>query len=162
MNTQMISDKLNVTLANAIVTYQKLHQYHWRVSGEQFFRLHEKFEELYDTFNQTLDDVAERILTIGGEPVGTLAGALELATISEDDTVPSANDMVSNTLYDLETQQSQIQGVIAAAEAEGDRGTVNLLDGISDDLEKQMWMLRAYLRQNAGEATATSREKAVA
>ena len=142
-----VSDKLNVTLANAIVTYQKLHHYHWRVTGEQFFGLHAKLEELYDRFHEVLDDVAERILTIGGAPLATLADALKLATVSETSEVPAAKEMVANVLYDFEAQRAQMQEVIAEADKAGDRGTANMLDGICDELEKTMWMLRAFLRK---------------
>ncbi|MBD3402963.1 DNA starvation/stationary phase protection protein [candidate division GN15 bacterium] len=147
MSNNTVITGLNTTLANAIVSYQKLHHYHWQVNGEQFFELHTKFEEYYDKFAVIIDDVAERILTIGGSPLGTLSEALSTATISEDSEFPKATEMVSRTLNDFSTQTEQIQGVIAKAESAGDRGTVNLLDGIADGLEKDMWMLKAFLKK---------------
>ena len=145
MANKDVATGLNNTLANAIVTYQKLHHYHWEVAGETFFDLHTKFEELYDKYKLIVDDVAERILTVGGKPLATLSEAIELATVKEDPKTPSAREMASRVLEDFMTQVSQMRSVIKIAEETGDRGTTNLLDGISDGLEKDAWMLRAYL-----------------
>ena len=139
-----VADGLNTTVANAIVSYQKLHHYHWRVTGEQFFDLHEKFEGLYDKFAGILDDVAERMLMIDASPVKTLREALSLATIQEETETPPPAEMVARTIADLKTQRDQMIAVIAEADKAGDRSTVNLLDGIIDGLDKDIWMLRAY------------------
>ena len=146
MSQSTVSNQMNISLANAIVFYQKLHHFHWRVSGVQFFGLHAKFEELYDRFAVVVDDIAERILTVGGEPVATLAEAIEKATLQEASGVPSAVDMAGQTLADLEAQKSQLAEVIASADKAGDRGTANLLDGIADELEKTIWMFRAFMK----------------
>lgn len=138
-------DELNKVLADAIVFYQKLHQYHWVVNGKQFFALHAKFEELYDQWAEIIDEVAERILTVGGKPVATLVQAVELSTIAEDSTEPSAEQMVKNVLGDLETQAGEMRRVIEQGEKVGDRGSVNLMDGYCDQIEKTCWMLRAFL-----------------
>jgi len=139
-----VADGLNVTVANAIVFYQKLHHYHWRVTGEQFFDLHEKFEALYDKFAEVLDDVAERVLQIEAAPVKTLSEALSLATISEETDVPPAAEMASRTKADMMTIREQMLAVIETAEAAGDRTTANILDAYVDGLDKEIWMLRAY------------------
>jgi len=140
-----IHDQLNGILADALVLEQKLRHYHWNVRGPQFFSLHAKFEELYDHFADVIDDVAERILTVGGEPVRTLAGALELATVAEDAGKPAAAEMVASLRADLKTIHERAAAAIAAAEEAGDRGTANLLDGLNDELEKTLWMLDAAL-----------------
>ena len=145
MSNKAVVESLNVVLADAIVFYQKLHQYHWVVEGKQFFALHAKFEELYDHFAGVLDDVAERVLTIGGKPVPTLKRALELATIEEDDSTPGASKMVEIVLADLEKQAGNMAKVIEAAEEAGDRGSANLMDGFCDEIEKTCWMLKAFL-----------------
>jgi starvation-inducible DNA-binding protein len=136
---------MNVTLANAIVTYQKLHHFHWRVSGDRFFELHARFESLYDRFSEILDNVAERMLMIGGTPIKTLAEAVATATLVEDAEIPAAREMAARIMADLKAQREQMLAVIAAAEQAGDRGTVNLLDGIADSLDKEIWLLRSYL-----------------
>lgn len=143
-SSSKVAEGLNITVANAIVSYQKLHHYHWRVIGEQFFDLHDKFEQLYDRFADILDDVAERMLMIDAAPVKTLGEAVSLATIQEETETPPPVEMVARTIADLKTQRDQMIGVIAEAEQVGDRSTVNLLDGIIDALDKEIWMLRAY------------------
>lgn len=156
MSNNNVINGLNTTLANAIVNYQKLHHYHWQVNGEQFFKLHEKFEGYYDKFAEIIDEVAERILMVGGSPIGTLSEALKTASISEESEVPSSSEMVNRVLADFGVQHLQIRKVIEEAEKVGDRGTVNLLDGISDGLEKDMWMLRAYLKKTEASSKAKS------
>ncbi len=140
-----IHAQLNGLLADTLVLEQKLRHYHWNVQGPQFFALHAKFEELYDRFAEVIDEVAERILTIGGEPVRTLESALDLAAIEEDGGKPAALEMVRNLQADLRRLRERAAQGIATAEAAGDRGTVNLLDGLQDELEKTLWMLAATL-----------------
>ena len=145
MADSKVPDGLNTILADAIVFYQKLHNYHWMVEGKHFFGLHEKFEELYDRWAEVMDDVAERVLTIGGRPVPTLADALKAATIEEDGSKPDAKDMVKIVLTDLQQQLENMRKTIAAAEEADDRGTANLLDEFCDEIEKTNWMLTAWL-----------------
>ncbi len=140
-----IHEHLNGLLSDTLVLEQKLRHYHWNVSGPQFFALHAKFEELYDHFADVIDDVAERILTVGGEPVRTLAAALENTALSEDPGKPAALTMVENLKQDLRAIHGRAAATIAAAEATEDRGTANLLDGLNDELEKTLWMLDATL-----------------
>ncbi|MDD5718873.1 MAG: DNA starvation/stationary phase protection protein [Candidatus Krumholzibacteria bacterium] len=140
-----IHDNLNGLLADTLVLEQKLRHYHWNVQGPQFFALHAKFEELYDRFAEVIDDVAERILTTGGKPIRTLSGALAAAAIKEDDGQPEALAMVRNLRADLEGLRERAVKGIAAAEEANDRGTVNLLDGLNDEIEKTLWMLKATL-----------------
>jgi starvation-inducible DNA-binding protein len=140
-----IHDHLNGLLADALVLEQKLRHYHWNVKGPQFFSLHGKFEELYDHFADVIDDVAERILTVGGDPLRTLGAAIEHAQVREDDDLPGALEMVRNLRADLDTIRARAVDGIAAAEAADDRGTANLLDGLNDELEKTIWMLNATL-----------------
>lgn len=137
---------LNVLTADAIVLFQKLHHYHWYVKGEQFFGLHVKFEELYNYWMQVFDDVAERVLTVGGEPPRTLARSLKLTTLKEDESIPGPNEMVQNLIKDFESVVASAGKTLEAAEAEGDRGTANLLDAIRDQVQKDVWMLKAFLK----------------
>lgn len=98
-----VKDGLNGLLADATVLYQKLRTFHWDVAGPHFFELHEKFEEQYQRFAQIVDDIAERILTIEGKPLGTLAALLEAAEIKEATKVPNARDMVASLEADYGT-----------------------------------------------------------
>ena len=83
MSQQDVVKELNQQVANWTVAYTKLHNFHWYVKGPNFFSLHEKFEELYNEASQYVDDLAERILAIGGNPVGTLKESLEISIVDE-------------------------------------------------------------------------------
>jgi len=141
-NKQVI-DGLNGLLADATVFYQKLRHYHWNVKGQHFFALHARFEELYDGWAGSIDEIAERILMIGGVPLHTLASVLKTATIREDEGIPSADAMIDAIIADLRALHERAGAVIDRAEQAGDRGTVNLLDGLRDGMEKEIWMLGA-------------------
>lgn len=139
-----VIDHLNNVLADAVVFYYKLHNYHWFVKGPKFFVLHTQFEKMYDAWAQHLDDVAERILQLGGAPHPTLAAALAASAVSEETGTLDAKAMVNNTITDLATQRERILATISAAEAAGDRPTCNILDAVNDQIEKTVWMLEAH------------------
>lgn len=146
MNANLILS-LNGILADSIVLYQKLHHYHWRVQGRGFFQLHAKFEEMYNHFAGVSDEIAERILMIGGEPLATLRQALESSSVNESVGVPSAMDMVVQLRQELDAFRAKVRAGIEQAEEAGDRGTANVLDPIGDALDKEIWMLDAFLAQ---------------
>jgi len=139
-----MTDKLNVILADAIVFYHKLHHYHWHVTGPGFFQLHEAFENLYDRWAEIVDDMAERVVTLGGQAHPTLAEALKAAGLAEDAGVPEAKQMVANVAADLQTQLDAIKQAAAAADDADDRATAGMMDELIADIEKRLWMLRAY------------------
>lgn len=146
---QKVIDALNGLLADATVFYQKLRHYHWNVDGRHFFELHQKFEELYTGWATSIDEIAERILMVGGIPLHTLAAMLESARLQEDESIPEAKEMVSVVMADLQAMHGRAGEVIAAAEAAGDRGTANLLDDLRDAMEKELWMLGAWKEEAA-------------
>ena len=78
-----LEEKLNEFLADLNVFYRKLQNYHWNVQGKDFFQTHKKLEELYDEVNESVDEIAEHILILGGQPLGTLKDYLAVATIEE-------------------------------------------------------------------------------
>ena len=64
-----LSRKLNGLLANYQLFYQNLRGLHWNIKGKEFFELHLKFEELYEDAVIKVDEIAERILTLEGDPL---------------------------------------------------------------------------------------------
>lgn len=140
--TKVVKD-LNLILADSIVFYQKLRHYHWEVEGQQFFELHQQFEKMYDQWAAISDDIAERLMTIGGKPIRTLGEALKSSTIKEDSTTPEARKMVTNALDDMSKQLKSIKTATAEAEKSDDRGTIAMLDGMVEQIEKTTWMMEA-------------------
>ncbi|MDO3410118.1 DNA starvation/stationary phase protection protein [Saccharibacillus sp. CPCC 101409] len=136
---------LNKQVADWSVLYTKLHNYHWYVKGSHFFTLHVKFEELYNAAAERLDEVAERLLTIGGAPAATLREHLELTRVSEAAGGETAEQMVDALIRDFRAEAAELEHAIEIAGALGDKATEDLLIGLQSAVEKDAWMLEAYL-----------------
>ncbi|GAB6085886.1 Dps family protein [Alkaliphilus crotonatoxidans] len=141
-----VSKVLNQYLANLHVLYTKLHNYHWNVEGKSFFQLHSKLEELYDHTAEELDAVAERILTLGFRPAATMKDYLELATLKEAQSEAIAGEAVISALKeDFQQLIGELRGALNVADEHNDQVSVDLFVGALENLEKTLWMFRAYL-----------------
>jgi starvation-inducible DNA-binding protein len=140
-----IEKVLNQQIANWNVLYTKLHNFHWYVKGPHFFTLHAKFEELYDEAASTIDELAERLLMVGGKPIATLKQYLETATLKENTEVLNAEGMVQNIVSDFELMISDLKAGIEVAEQSNDQVTADQLLGLVSKLEKHNWMLNSFL-----------------
>ncbi|MFC4303506.1 Dps family protein [Cohnella boryungensis] len=140
-----LTDSLNVQLSNWSVLYIKLHHYHWYVKGPHFPVLHAKFEELYELAALKLDELAERILAIEGKPLSTMKEFLAHSTIKEADKAKTENDMLAATIADLQELIEGLKGVSEAAEKEQDTATSDIVIGQVEELQKQVWMLKATI-----------------
>ena len=91
-----LENKLNEFLADLNVFYRKLQNYHWNVQGKDFFQVHAKLEELYNEINEQIDEIAEHILILGGQPLGTVKDYLDISTIKEAENkkIKSANTVI--------------------------------------------------------------------
>lgn len=143
--TNQLHSLMNTQLTNWTVLYTKLHNFHWNVKGPNFFSLHEKFEEFYTDAATYMDDMAERLLTIGGQPVGTLKETLAMATIQEASGSEKADEMVKVILEDFQIIAKDIDVLLEVAEEVKDEATGDLFLGIKAAVEKNIWMLKAYL-----------------
>lgn len=143
--TNQLHSIMNTQLTNWTVLYTKLHNFHWNVKGPNFFSLHEKFEEFYTDAATYMDDMAERLLTIGGQPVGTLKETLAMATIQEASGSEKADEMVKVILEDFQIIAKDIDVLLEVAEEVKDEATGDLFLGIKAAVEKNIWMLKAYL-----------------
>jgi starvation-inducible DNA-binding protein len=141
-----MQDILNRQIASWQVLYVKLHNYHWYIKGPQFFTLHVKFEELYNEAALNIDNLAERLLAIGGAPVATLKGCLELSLVKESSGGENAEQMVASIADDFTAMIQDLESGMKQAQSEGDETTADMLLGIHTVLEKHVWMLRAFLQ----------------
>ncbi|MCI3924713.1 DNA starvation/stationary phase protection protein [Paenibacillus sp. TRM 82003] len=140
---------LNKHIADWSVLSVKLRHYHWNVTGEQFFTLHTKFEELYNEAAAHIDVLAERLLALGRRPVSTMTGYLELASVREAEGKESAAEMVQAVAGDYTRMTAELkQGMELAASAD-DETTGDLLLAIRTSLEKQLWMMNAFLGKDS-------------
>jgi starvation-inducible DNA-binding protein len=138
-------DILNKQIANWSVLFIKLHNYHWYVKGNQFFTLHTKFEEFYNEASLHIDELAERLLAIGGEPVATMKDCLAMASVQEANGNESAEEMVQSISSDFSLLVGELKEGMAIAEQANDEITGDMLLAIHSSLEKHVWMLKAYL-----------------
>ena len=137
--------ELNILLASYEVYYQNLRGFHWNITGKEFFELHIKFEELYTAANLTIDEIAERILTLGGRPVHTYETFLEFSKIPSAGGLTDAKQTVKTTLDNLSTLISVERSVSALAADAGDDGTLDLMTQNLRVQEKTTWMLKSYM-----------------
>ncbi|MDR1770789.1 MAG: DNA starvation/stationary phase protection protein [Hungatella sp.] len=139
-------EKLNEYLANQQVMYIKLHNLHWYVKGRSFFTLHAKLEELYDQTAQIMDEVAERLLALGGSPVASLKKALALTSVKELEDVPISSDETINSLIsDVEYWIRDTKEIVKLAEDSDDGATADQFNGYLAEYQKLLWMLKSYI-----------------
>ncbi len=142
-----VVDLLNDLLANYHIHYQKLRGCHWNVRGNHFFTLHAKFEELYTNALTTIDELAERILTLGKSPYSTFADYVSNAELSEIDTIGMKDlDMVKAIIEDLEALIGLQRDLLEVTSKAGDEGTNDMINAFMQFNEKQNWMLRAFVK----------------
>ncbi|MCK0470432.1 Dps family protein [Halalkalibacter sp. APA_J-10(15)] len=140
-----LHDVLNKQIANWSVLFVKLHNYHWYVKGHQFFTLHDKFEELYNESATHIDELAERLLAIGGEPIATMKEYLAESSIEEAKSTETAEEMVQSISKDFTTMIGELREGMAISEEADDETTGDMLLAIHSSLEKHAWMLQAFL-----------------
>lgn len=140
-----LSEVLNKQIANWSVLFVKLHNYHWYVKGTQFFTLHLKFEELYTEAALHIDNLAERVLAIKGQPLATMKEYLAASSVQEAKGTEDANQMVAAVIADFETVIAELKEGMKAAEEADDETTGDMLLAIHTSLEKHVWMLSSFL-----------------
>lgn len=142
---QKIAEKLNVLLANYSIFYQNTRGAHWNIKGDQFFTLHPKFEELYNNLVLKIDEIAERILTLGATSNHNYSDYLKLSTIKESKEVSDGTKFVENILDSFKTIISLQRELLDITEEAGDEGTNSQMSDYITEQEKEIWMYNAYL-----------------
>ncbi len=141
--------ELNQLLSNYQIYYQNLRNFHWNVSGENFFDLHEKFEDLYTDARTKIDEIAERILTLRRTPVSKYSDYIDRADVQEAEILTDDHEMMEIILKNHGTIIKNFRRVLKEAEDAGDEGTTDLIGGFLFDLEKESWMLDAWIKKMA-------------
>lgn len=136
---------LSKVLADTYVLYLKTHNFHWNVEGERFRSLHEMFEDQYRDMWGALDEIAERIRALGEYAPGTYAKFTELATIKENETIPSGQDMLRELIADNEAIAATLAEAIKTVQDAGDEPSAGMLTDRQTAHEKQVWMMKAML-----------------
>lgn len=137
-----IVNDLNVFLSDLNVFYRKLQNYHWNVYGKDFFVLHSKLEEYYDKVNEQIDEVAEHILMLGKQPLGTMQDYLNTTCIAEAKNEKiKICDVLKNVIADLETLLKKVTDIKKKADEQSLYGTSALMDEYIAEYMKNLWML---------------------
>lgn len=140
-----VVDMLNDYLATYHIHYQKLRGCHWNVKGQNFFTLHVKFEELYTNAQLTIDEIAERVLTLGKSPHSRFADYIKESSIKEVDTIGMKDmDMVEAILDDMAKLIEMERALLEATDEAGDDGSNDMVNRFMQFKEKNTWMLRSF------------------
>ena len=141
----LVSD-LNNLLANFQIYYQNLRGIHWNIKGKRFFDLH-KFEELYTDANLKVDEVAERILTLGETPLHTFEDYSAKAQVPVGKNI-SQDDKAVRLIVDSLTELLKIERQILDKSGDAnDEGTNAMMSGFITEQEKTVWMMKAWLNE---------------
>ena len=138
-----LEQNLNELLSDLNVFYRKLQNYHWNVTGQDFFQAHSKLEELYNEINEQIDEVAEHILILGEEPLGTLKDYLEKTNITEAEHKKIQSQAVFQTiLKDYKKLLEKVTEIKEKADEQKEYSTSALMDDYILDYSKIIWMLK--------------------
>ncbi len=144
--SKLLADKLNNLLANYMIFYQNTRGLHWNIKGEKFFELHLKFEELYTNLLLKVDELAERILTLGGTPLHTFADYKSNSEIKVVKDVSDGKEGVKSILSAFELVLVKQREVLSLAGDAEDEGTTALMSDYIREQEKLVWMYSAFMK----------------
>ena len=143
---QQLAAKMNELLANFQLFYINTRGFHWNITGGKFFELHAKFEELYNDALVKVDEVAERILTLGHTPVHSYSAYLATSTIKEAINVSEGTLAVEKVLESFRVLLGIEREIFHLSEQANDEGTGALMSDYIREQEKLVWMYSASLK----------------
>ena len=135
---------LHLLLADFQIHYTNLRGFHWDIKGHGFFVLHSKFEDLYNDTAEKIDEIAERILTLGSGPSNKVSDYLKVARIKEISGVTCGSEAVEHILSTYGHLIGEERKVLDLAAEAGDEVTVSLMSDYLKEQEKMVWMLTAF------------------
>ena len=142
-----IAKNLNEFLCDLEIMNVKLQNYHWNVQGKGFFLTHEKLEEYYNQIRGEIDEIAEHILALGYQPVGTMQDFIKGSEIQEAKnekikTIP----IIDNVIKDLNVLKRKAIKIKEEAEEQSDYATSSLMDNYLCNYSKKLWMLNETMK----------------
>ncbi len=142
-----LSNDLNELLANFQRYYQNLRGIHWNIRGKRFFDLHVKFEELYNDANIKVDEIAERILTLGGVPLHTYEDYIAKSKVPVGKNITKDEDAIRLIVDSLTKLLLMERKILNAAGDADDEGTNSMMSDFITEQEKTVWMMKAWLAE---------------
>lgn len=144
-NRQIISESLAKLLAETYAMYLKTQNFHWNVTGPEFFSLHILFEKQYGEMAEAIDEIAERIRALGFYVEGSFSAFKKNCSIHEEDKLMNAREMIQHLIQGHEAVIRRARNLSDLAENEHDPGTVDLMGRRLNAHEKFAWMLRSQI-----------------
>lgn len=139
----MLVNKLNHLLANLVVEYHKLQNFHWYIKGSDFFTVHAKLEEYYNDINKAVDEVAESILMLEGKPLASLKDFAANASIKEEEAQFIKSDIIlAEVEKDYSLLLAEVIEIKKAADAEENFIISAMMDDYIKNFTKAVWMLK--------------------
>lgn len=143
-DSEAIVENLNTLLASFQVYYQNLRGIHWNIRGKRFFSLHVKFEELYNDAQLKIDEVAERVLTLGGVPLHTLEDYMARNSLRVGKNIHKDEDAIQLIVDSLAGLLQLERDILKASGESGDEGTHSMMGDFIKEQEKTVWMMKAW------------------
>jgi len=147
VKTESLITELNTLLSSYSVFYQNVRGFHWKIKGSSFFELHLKFEELYNDLFIKIDDVAERILTLGGRPAHNFSNYIKESTIKEFLADFDGNIAMNEILNSFKLLLVKQREILDQASQVDDEGTSALMSDYIREQEKLVWMYSSFLNK---------------
>ena len=146
-SSSKVVEELSHLLADSYTLYLKTHNFHWNVTGPMFTTLHTLFETQYDELALAVDEIAERIRTLGSRAPGSYTEFAALTAVKEAKGATAATQMVRQLVADQATLSATAQRVVQAAQAAGDEASADLGIRRMQVHQKNAWMLRIHLEK---------------
>ncbi len=141
-----LQNTLNILLANFQIYYQNLRGFHWNIKGKNFFELHLKFEELYNDSQEKIDMIAERILTLGYQPLHTFKDYSKNASIKAAKNISKDTEIMETIKQSLKTLLQIERNILNLADTASDEGTNSMMSDFISEQEKTIWMVSSWLK----------------
>lgn len=142
-----LAEKLNELLANFSIYYMNVRGFHWNITGEKFFVLHVKFEEIYNDLQVKIDEIAERILTLSFTPSHAYSTYVEKSQIKEVKNVSDGREAVQSLLDGFQTLIMKERAILEMAGDMNDEGTNAMMSDYIREQEKTVWMLTSFMKK---------------
>lgn len=143
--SHLLAQKLNTLLANYQIFYMNARGFHWNIKGDKFFELHLKFEELYNDSLVKIDEIAERILTLGYTPIHTYSEYLDGASVNEANNISDGIEAIKAILEGYAILLPIERELLDLSAEHNDEGTNALMSDYIREQEKLVWMYSAYI-----------------
>lgn len=142
---EIIAEGLSRILADSYSLMIMLHNYHWNVKGKNFRQIHLLTEEQYEEIFAAIDEIAERIRSLGFLAPGSMEEFSKLSDLKTPNAKASENEMIADLLQAHEHIAKHSRKIIGLADEKSDEATADLLTERIDVHEKSAWMLRSMI-----------------